>query len=73
MLVQSGFGDSFDSVNYDDSENILGVIYLGSSLMWNEATICGGRIYFKIFLSNLSEIWKSLDSKYAIMFLVTFL
>ena len=35
---------------------------------FNDANVCGGRVDLKIVVRDLSERWKSLESKYAMMF-----
>ena len=70
VLGISGFGDSFVGVEDSASENIQGIIFLGDSLMWNDANICGRIMELKIFVRDWSEMWKSLDIESYVMFLV---
>ena len=60
LLECSGFGDSFSQVYGAASNTIHWVIFLGSSLIYNDAAVCGGRIDLKVVGRDLSERWKSL-------------
>ena len=71
LLGHSGFGDSFGSVYDAASDNIQEVIYLVNGLMWNDATVCGERIYLKIVVRGLYERWKYLESESMMMSSVT--
>ena len=39
--------------------------------MYNDAVVCGRRVDLKIAVRDISEQWKSLESEYVMMFLVT--
>ena len=68
LFGRSDFGDYFGCV-YDAASNYIHeVFYLGSDLMCNDATACGGRMYLNIFVGDISERWKSLESEAAMMF-----
>ena len=49
IIDRSGFGDSFGCVEDDDRNNIQEVISLDRVLMWNYASVCGGRRDVKIW------------------------
>ena len=36
--------------------------------MWNNDSVCGGRMVLKILVRDSSDIWKSLKSNYGMMF-----
>ena len=40
---------------------------MGSSLIWNDATVFGWSMGLKILVKDLSEMWKYLESEYATM------
>ena len=46
---------------------------MGSSLMWNDATVCGWSMGLKILVKDLSEMWKYLESEYATMVVYPFM
>ena len=48
----SGFGDSFGRVEDYASNNIQEIIFLGSSLMWKNSDVCGGRMELKILVRD---------------------
>ena len=52
LLGISGFGDSFGCVKDAASENIQEIVFMGNSLMWNDAVICGGIMELKIFVRD---------------------
>ena len=54
LIGCSGFGFSFGRVNNAASNNIQEVISLGRGLMWNDAAVCGARMYLNIFVRDLS-------------------
>ena len=56
LLGRSGFGDSFNSVEYAASENIQGIIFLGGSLICNYAAVCGGIMGLDYFVRDWSEM-----------------
>ena len=49
LFGYSGFGDSFNCVEDAASENIQGILFLGGSLMWNDAFVCGGIMELNCF------------------------
>ena len=69
LLDSSGFGNSSVSVEDFDSYNIQEIIFMGSGWMWNYTTVCCGRMELEILVRDWSEIWKSLESKSAMMLL----
>ena len=38
--------------------------------MWNDAAVCCGRTWLKHFVSVWSDLWKSLEREYAMIFYV---
>ena len=50
LLGRSGFGNAVGCVEADASEDTLEKTNLGNCLMWNDATVCGGRVRLKIVL-----------------------
>ena len=52
MLGISGFGDSFGCVEDAASDNTQEIIVLVVGLMWNETTVCGGRMELKVLVSG---------------------
>ena len=66
----SSFEYLFGHVDDAASENIREVISMGSGLMWNDSDVCGGNMDLNIFVMDLSECWKSLERKSAIILLV---
>ena len=52
LIGYSGFGDSSGCVEYADSDNIQEIIFLGDGLMWNDDSVCGGIMEFKISLRD---------------------
>ena len=44
MLGHSEFDDSFGRVDDASSEITQEIIFLGGILMWNDASVCGGRM-----------------------------
>ena len=41
---------------------------MGSTFLCNDAAACGGRMSLKILVRDSSEVWKSLEIEFAIMF-----
>ena len=70
LLGRSGFGDEVGSVESAASDDIQEITFLGSCLMWNDASVCCGRIWLKCFGSVWSDLWKSLERESAMMFSV---
>ena len=55
LLVRSGFGNAVGYVEAAASNNIQEITFLGSCLMWNDATVCGVRIRLKkLWVSGLT-------------------
>ena len=50
MLGRSGFGDAVGSVEAAASDDIQEITFLGSCLMWNDAAVCCGKIWLKMFV-----------------------
>ena len=40
---------------------------MGNVLKWNDSTVCGGRMCLKMFVRNLYDRWKSLESESVII------
>ena len=70
LLGRSGFGDAVGSVEAAASDDIKEIKFLGSCLMWNNAAVCCGKIWSKKFVRVWSDLWKSLEREYAMMFSV---
>ena len=60
LLGRSGFGDAVGSVEAAASDDIQEITSLGSCLMCNNAAVCCGKIWLKIFVRVWSDLWKSL-------------
>ena len=41
--------------------NIHEVFFLGSVFIWNDAAVCGGIMYLKVVVRDLSELWILLE------------
>ena len=69
----SSFVSNTNRFNIDDAsrDNIQEVIPMGSILMCKYAALCGGRMVFNIVVRGLSRRWKSLESEYVIIFLLS--
>ena len=70
LLGCSGFGDAVGSVEADASNDIQEITFLGRFLMWNNAAVCCGKIWLKMFVRVWSDLWKSLERESAMMFSV---
>ena len=70
MLGLSGFGDAVGYVEAEASDNINKIMFLCSCLMWNDAAVCGGRIWLNFFVSVWSDMWKYRERESAMMFYV---
>ena len=70
MLGHSGFGDAVGSVEAAASDDIQEITFLGSCFMWNNAAVCCGKIWLKMFVRVWSDLWKSLERESAMMFSV---
>ena len=68
---RSIFGNSLGRVKDTASVNIQYIIYLCSSLMWNDSTVCGGRIEVIFCVRDCSEMLMFLESDSTMMFSVT--
>ena len=69
LIGCSGFGNAVGSVKA--SNDIQEITFLGGCLMWNNAAVCGGRIWLIVFVSVWYDLWKYRDREYAMMFSVT--
>ena len=47
MLGHSGFGNNVGSVKAVGINIIQEITFLGDYLMWNDSSVCGGRIWLK--------------------------
>ena len=70
LLGCSGFGDAVGSVEADASDDIQEITFLGRCLMWNNAAVCCGKIWLKMFVRVWSDLWKSLERESVMMFSV---
>ena len=70
MLGRSGFGDAVESVKAVASNDIQEIMFLGGCLIWNDADVCGGRIWLNKFVSIWSDLYKSLERESTMMFYV---
>ena len=70
LIGRSGFGNAVGSVEAAARNDIQEITFLGSCLMWNDAAVCCGKIWLKIFFRVWSDLWKSLKRKPAMMFSV---
>ena len=70
LLVCSGFGNAIVSVEAAASNDIQEITFLGSCLMWNNAVVCCGKIWSKMFVRVWSELCKSPERESAMMFSV---
>ena len=68
LLGCSGFGIDVDYAEAADSDDIQEITFLGGCLMWNDASVCGGSIRLKIFMSVWSDMWKFREREYAMIF-----
>ena len=51
-------------------DDIQEITFLGSCLMWNNAAVCCGKIWLKFFVRVWSDLWKSLEREFAMIFSV---
>ena len=70
LLGRSGFGNTVGGVKADARNDTQEIKFLGSCLMWNNATVYCGSIWLKHFVSVWSDLWKSLERESAMMFSV---
>ena len=70
LLDRSGFGDAVGNVKAAAINDIQEITFLGSYLMWNNAAVCCGKMWSKIFTRVWSDLWKSLERESAMMFSV---
>ena len=70
LLGCSGFGGAVGSVEAAASDDIQEITLLGGCLMWNDAAVCGGRIWLKYFVNVCCDLWKSRERESAMMFSV---
>ena len=70
LLDFSGFVNAVGSAKATASNDIKEITFLRGCLMWNDTTVCCGRIWLKIFVSVWSDLWKSLERESAMMFLL---
>ena len=68
LIERGDFVDYFGHAEDFSRINIEEVISTISGLMCNDAAVCGGRRSMKIWMLDLSEMWKDLNSKYDIIF-----
>ena len=73
MIGCSCFGDDIGSVETAASNYIQEIMLLGGCLMWNDAAVCGGRIWLKKIVSVWSDLWKSRERESSMMFYVPLL
>ena len=70
LLGRSGFGDAIGCVEASYSNDIQEITFLVVSLMWNDASVCGGRVRMICFVRVWLDIWKSLERESVMMFYV---
>ena len=70
LLGCSGFGDAVGSADAAGSDDIQDITFMGSCLMRNNAAVCCGKIWSKMFVRVLSDLCKSLERESAMMFFV---
>ena len=70
LLGRSGFGDAVGCVDDDNSNDIQDITFLGGFSMWNDAAVCGGRIWLKVFVSVWSDMWKYRERESVMIFSV---
>ena len=70
MLGCSGFGNAVGRVEAAASDDIQEITFLVSCLMWNDAAVCCGKIWLKMFVRVWSDLWKSLERESAMIFSV---
>ena len=70
LLGRRGFGNAVGSAEANASDDIQEITFLGSCLMWNDAAVCCGKIWLKMFVRVWSDLWKPLERESAIMFSV---
>ena len=68
LLGCSGSVDAVGSVKAAARNDIQEITFLGSYLMWNNAAVCCGKIWLKMFVRVWSDLWKSLERESAMMF-----
>ena len=71
LISCGGFGDAVGIVKDAASNDIQEITFLGICLMCNDAAVCGGRIWLKMFVSVWSVLWKSCKRVSVMMFSVT--
>ena len=70
LIGHSGFENDVGSVEADARNDIQEITLLGGCLMWNDATVCGGKIWLNVFVSVWYNLWKSCERESAMMFSV---
>ena len=70
LIGHSGFENDVGSVEADARNDIQEITLLGGCLMWNDATVCGGKIRLNVFVSVWYNLWKSRERESAMMFSV---
>ena len=70
LLGRSGFGEAVGSIEAAASDDSQEITFLGSCLMWNNAAVCCGKIWSKMFVRVWSDLWKSVERESAMIFSV---
>ena len=70
LLGRSGFDNAVGRVESAASDDIQEITFLGRYLMWNDAAVCCGKIWLKMFVRVWSDLWKSFERESAMMFFV---
>ena len=70
LLGSIGFGDAVGSVEAAARNDIQEITFLGICLMWNNAAVCCGNIWLKMFVRVWSDLWKSLERESEMMIYV---
>ena len=68
LLGRSGFGNAVGCVKAATSDDTEKIKFLDGCLMWNDAAVCGGRIWLNFFVSVWSNMWKSCERESVMMF-----
>ena len=70
VIGRSEFGDAVVSIEAATNNYIQEIMFLGGCLTWNNAAVCGGRIWLNFFVSVCSNLWKSCERESTMIFSV---
>ena len=68
LLGLSGFGYDAGCIEAAVSDDKHEIMSLGRFLIWKYAAVCGGRVWLNICVNVWSDMWKSHEREFAIMF-----